>query len=103
MPETKIDVRGLCKVFGSLEKPGGGTEVLKDINFEIGEGEILCLLGPSGCGKTTVLNIIAGFQKPTKGEVWVNGKFVDRPGGYLSGAVQRGSPRAAPLGRDHYT
>ena len=33
MPETKIGVRGLCKFFGSLEKPGGGTEVLKDINF----------------------------------------------------------------------
>ena len=80
MPETKIDVRGLCKIFGSLEKPGGGTEVLQDINFAIGEGEILCLLGPSGCGKTTVLNIIAGFQKPTQGEVRVNGKFVDRPG-----------------------
>ncbi len=80
MSTVKIDVRGLCKVFGSPDKPGGGTEVLRDISFEIREGEILCLLGPSGCGKTTVLNIIAGFQSPTRGEILINGKFVNRPG-----------------------
>ncbi len=80
MSNAKIDVRRLCKVFGSPDKPGGCTEVLKEISFEIREGEILCLLGPSGCGKTTVLNIIAGFQNPTQGEVLINGKFVNRPG-----------------------
>lgn len=80
MPAVKISVRRLCKTFGSPDKPGGGTEVLQDIHFQIGEGEILCLLGPSGCGKTTVLNIIAGFQVPTGGEVLINGKSVNRPG-----------------------
>ena len=64
-----------------LQKSSSGNSgVLEDINFEIREGEILCLLGPSGCGKTTVLNIIAGFLKPTRGEVLVNGRRVDKPG-----------------------
>ena len=80
MSNAKIEVKGLWKTFGSSERPSGGTEVLREINFEIREGEIVCLLGPSGCGKTTVLNIIAGFQKPTQGEVLVNGKVVDKPG-----------------------
>jgi len=80
MADAKIQVKGLWKTFGLPEKPSAGTEVLKEIHFEIRDGEILCLLGPSGCGKTTVLNIIAGFQKPTRGEVLVNGKVVDKPG-----------------------
>lgn len=76
----KIQVKDLWKVFGSSEKSSESTEALKQINFHIREGEILCLLGPSGCGKTTVLNIIAGFQKPSRGDVLVNGKRVDKPG-----------------------
>jgi NitT/TauT family transport system ATP-binding protein len=78
--DVKIQVKDLWKIFGSSEKSSGNTGVLEDINFEIREGEILCLLGPSGCGKTTVLNIIAGFLNPTQGEVLVNGRRVDKPG-----------------------
>jgi NitT/TauT family transport system ATP-binding protein len=81
MADVKIEVRGLCKTFGGNQnKVSGVTEVLKDINFCIHEGEVLCLLGPSGCGKTTVLNIIAGFQKSTGGDVMVSGRRVDSPG-----------------------
>jgi len=80
MAEAKIQVKDLWKTFESSEKSSGGTEALREINFEIWEGEILCLLGPSGCGKTTVLNIIAGFQKPSRGEVLVNGRRIDKPG-----------------------
>ena len=72
MAEAKIRVKDLWKTFEHSEKSSGGTEALREINFEIREGEILCLLGPSGCVKTTVLNIIAGFQKPSRGEVLVN-------------------------------
>ena len=80
MADVKIQIKKLWKVFGSSKSSSGDTAVLEDINFEIREGEILCLLGPSGCGKTTVLNIIAGFLKPTRGEVLVNGVRVDKPG-----------------------
>lgn len=50
------------------------TVVLKNINFELARGKFYTLLGPSGCGKTTILRIIAGFEKPTGGNVYINGK-----------------------------
>jgi NitT/TauT family transport system ATP-binding protein len=76
----KIQIKDLWKTFESSEKSAEGTEALREINFDIRDGEILCLLGPSGCGKTTVLNILAGFQKPSRGEVLVSGRKVEKPG-----------------------
>ena len=54
--------------------------ILKDISFDVAEGEFVSLLGPSGCGKTTTLTIIAGFQSPDEGKIVVNGKEVSKPG-----------------------
>tara|TARA_Y100001970_G_scaffold161795_1_gene197836 strand:- start:3084 stop:4121 length:1038 start_codon:yes stop_codon:yes gene_type:complete len=48
-------------------------QIIFDLNFSLEESQIGCLLGPSGCGKTTALRAIAGFEKPTKGEIIVNG------------------------------
>ncbi|WP_276356999.1 ABC transporter ATP-binding protein [Cohnella caldifontis] len=53
---------------------GGDTDVLKDINFELERGKFYTLLGPSGCGKTTILRLIAGFEKPTGGNVIIGGE-----------------------------
>ncbi len=78
--KEKIQINGLWKIFESSAKSAEGTEALRDITFHILDGEILCLLGPSGCGKTTVLNILAGFQKPSRGEILVNDRRVDKPG-----------------------
>ena len=47
----------------------GNLEVLKDINLEIKQGQIVCLVGPSGCGKSTLLRLIGGLEKPTNGKV----------------------------------
>ncbi|NLJ90996.1 MAG: ABC transporter ATP-binding protein [Clostridiales bacterium] len=60
----------------NLYKSFGDVEVLKSINDEFQDGEFVTLLGPSGCGKTTLLRIIAGFEKPTKGQVLIDGKVV---------------------------
>lgn len=49
------------------------TEVLKDINLDIKHGEFLTLLGPSGCGKTTLLRLIAGFEQPNAGAIYLDG------------------------------
>lgn len=56
-----------------IKKSYGDTEVLKDINLDIQNGEFLTLLGPSGCGKTTLLRLIAGFEQPTDGSITLDG------------------------------
>jgi len=62
-----------------FRRDGTSTEVLRNIDLEVGTGEFLCLLGPSGCGKSTMLNIIAGFLEPTSGEVRIDGEIVRGP------------------------
>ena len=47
--------------------------IIKDINLEIEQGEFVCLLGQSGCGKSTLLKLLAGLQKPSQGEITIDG------------------------------
>jgi len=63
-------VRNIAKRFGS-------REVLKNISLQIASGEFLTLLGESGSGKTTLLRLIAGFEQPTSGEIWMNAARLD--------------------------
>ena len=56
----------------------GGVTALEDVSFGLREGEFVTLLGPSGCGKTTLLRIIGGFIKPTRGKVVLDGNNVTR-------------------------
>ena len=58
----------------------GTHKVIEDINITIDDGEFVCILGPSGCGKTVLLYLVAGFFKPTAGQIVFNGKEVDKPG-----------------------
>ena len=53
---------------------------LENINLEIEDGEFVCLVGHSGCGKSTMLSLIAGLSKPTKGEILIDGKPIEGPG-----------------------
>ncbi|MBN2983518.1 ABC transporter ATP-binding protein [Cohnella algarum] len=59
---------------------GEKVAVVRDVNLKLEKGGFLCLLGPSGCGKTTLLNLVAGFEGATAGEILVNGKAVKGPG-----------------------
>lgn len=68
-----LQVKSLAHRFGS-------KEVLKGVSFALATGELGCLLGPSGCGKTTVLRLIAGFDAPTEGEIYLDGQQVSISG-----------------------
>jgi len=48
--------------------------VLRGVNLEVKEGEVLAIMGPSGCGKTTLLNLLGGLDRPTWGEIWVDNR-----------------------------
>jgi len=65
-------------IFKSLK--GETVHALKDISFTLKKGELLTVLGPSGCGKTTLLNIAAGFLRPTSGSINLGGKEINGPG-----------------------
>ena len=60
-----------------LSKKYGDLEVVKDVSLAIDAGEFVCLVGKSGCGKTTLLSLLSGLEKPTKGRVILNGKEID--------------------------
>ena len=64
-------------VFDHVEKAYGKNVIVKDLSMEIREGERLILLGPSGCGKSTTLRMIAGLEKLTKGNLYMDGQLVN--------------------------
>jgi NitT/TauT family transport system ATP-binding protein len=69
--ETMIEIRDVEMSYAAA-RGNRPIEVLRRINLTVLEGEFVCLLGPSGCGKTTLLNIVAGFLDPTRGEVFAH-------------------------------
>ena len=74
---SKLSLRGVSRCF---ETPRGVLTALLNIELEVCPGEFLCIVGPSGCRKSTLLNLIAGLDHPTAGEVWMDGRHVDAPG-----------------------
>ncbi len=65
--ESGVRLEGIRKQYGQ-------AEIVKGIDLDILDGEFFSLLGPSGCGKTTLLRMIAGFEEPTSGKIYINGK-----------------------------
>src|SRR5437899_5164308 len=71
-----IRATGLVKMFGTVV-------AVNDLSFEAKAGEFLTLLGPSGCGKTTTLRLVAGLERPDRGEIEVGGRLLSSAGSGL--------------------
>lgn len=74
-----IELKNVSKAYYLKRNKSKARIVLDDISLKIEDNEFVCLVGPSGCGKTTVLNLIAGFEKPTLGEALFNGDEIKKP------------------------
>ncbi|MCY1160139.1 MAG: transporter ATP-binding protein, partial [Citricoccus sp.] len=74
--EAMLAVRNLKKVYHT---DGGDIEAVRNLTFDLPQGQLACLVGPSGSGKTTLLKCISGLLAPTAGEVTLHGKKVTGP------------------------
>jgi putative ABC transport system ATP-binding protein len=63
----------LDKVSKVYDTAAARITALEQLSWEVGAGEAVALMGPSGCGKTTILNLLGGMDRPTDGDIWVNG------------------------------
>jgi ABC-type nitrate/sulfonate/bicarbonate transport system ATPase subunit len=78
----------LGKTFGS---GAGQVQALSPTNLYVQEGDFLCVVGPSGCGKTTLLNLVAGFERPSSGQVRLRGQPITGPGAERGVVFQQGA------------
>jgi NitT/TauT family transport system ATP-binding protein len=80
-PVSQKESIALSGVFRSYANSRGSfTPALQNIDLEIEQGEFVCIVGPSGCGKSTLLHLLAGLDRPTSGQVIVDGSPVQGPG-----------------------
>jgi NitT/TauT family transport system ATP-binding protein len=75
---ARVDVAHISKVHMSVK--GEPLLALHDVSFHVENNEFFSIVGPSGCGKTTLLNLLAGFERPTRGEARVDGQLITQPG-----------------------
>lgn len=68
--DYRLELRNVSKVFGEVQ-------ALRDINFQLGQNEVVGLLGDNGAGKSTLIKIMTGYHQPTSGEIFFNGQKVD--------------------------
>ena len=68
--EYRLELRNVCKSFGEVQ-------ALRDVNFQLGQNEVVGLLGDNGAGKSTLIKIITGYYQPTTGEILFNDQKVD--------------------------
>ena len=76
---SALKVENVSKIFPAINR-SHAVQALQDISLEVKTNEFVSIVGHSGCGKTTLLNLIAGFEKPTSGRIECAGKEVKEPG-----------------------
>jgi len=75
---AQVSVKDVSKVHVSIK--GEPVLALHEVSFQVENNEFFSIVGPSGCGKTTLLNLLAGFERPTRGELRVGGALITDPG-----------------------
>jgi len=86
-PSTQVlRARGLRKVYG---REAGLVRAVDDVDLEVAAGETLAVMGPSGCGKSTLLHLLGGLDRPSAGEIWLNGQRVDQMSERALGRLRR--------------
>ncbi len=69
-----LEVNGITKIFGNGE---ARAVALNDVSFKVNDGDYIAVMGPSGSGKSTLLNVIGGLERPSSGEVLLDGQRID--------------------------
>ncbi|MBH5316728.1 ABC transporter ATP-binding protein [Paenibacillus sp. GSMTC-2017] len=83
-----LEVKGVSKIFKDKR---GIKEVLQDLSLQVGDGEFVSIIGPSGSGKTTLFGVIGGLERPTAGEIWIDGKETTLESGHVAYMPQQAS------------
>jgi len=65
----ELRIRGVCRSYGDVR-------AVREVSLDVSPGQFVTLLGPSGCGKTTLLRLVAGFERPDSGSIWISGQDV---------------------------
>ena len=76
VPACRVDLHSVSKSYGVDEEK---QEIVHDLSLEILPGQLTVIVGPSGCGKSTLVNMLAGFEPPTSGEILFDGRRIDGP------------------------
>lgn len=81
-----LEVKNVGKKYQNKE---GEIQAIKNVNFRVNEGEFVSIIGPSGCGKSTLLSIIAGLEKKTEGEIYIENEKVEGISAKIGYMLQR--------------
>lgn len=73
----------------TYQSPDGEVEALRDVSFDVADGEFVSIVGPSGCGKSTLLSLIVGLERPSAGEILLDGEPVTEPSAKIGFMPQR--------------
>ena len=71
------DILKIKEITKKYQAKNGEIEAIKNVSFDVKEGEFISIIGPSGCGKSTLLSIIAGLEKKTSGNIWIQGEEIN--------------------------